>query len=131
MKAVYTLLLCCLFTACAKPELKNILRPSKMQAVMWDILRADELSDYNASMDTAMRSWTIRAAYYKEIFRLHEITEQDFKKSLKYYQDHPSSLQIILDSLQAQGERFQKKEANKPSYPVSSPQIKKDTARKL
>jgi hypothetical protein len=125
MKAFYFFVLCCLLNACsAEPKPKNILPTKKMQGVMWDMLRADEVADYYGGIDTNMRKWTVRAGYYKEIFQLHSITEQDFRKSLLYYQNHPSELQIILDSLQAQGDRVQKIESNKPTYPLSKPQIK-------
>jgi hypothetical protein len=124
MKPIYVFFLCLLFTACSKPEPKNILPEKKMRAVMWDIMRADEVADYYGGMDTAMRKWTIRAAYYKEIFQLHSITEQDFKRSLAYYQNHPTDLQLILDSLQARADRIQKAESSKPTYPADKKQIK-------
>ena len=128
MKPIYFLMICCLAVACSRPEPKNILPTKKMQAVMWDILRADEVADYYGGMDSTMRKWTIRAGYYKEIFQLHSISEQDFKKSLLYYQNHPSDLQIILDSLQAQAERIQKTESGKPTYPTGKPEIKNGPA---
>jgi hypothetical protein len=125
MKPVYFFILCCFLNACsAEPKPKNILPTKKMQAVMWDMLRADELADYYGGIDTSMRKWTVRVGYYKQIFQLHSITEQGFKKSLLYYQNHPSELQVILDSLQAQGDRAQKIESSKPTYPTGKPVIK-------
>ena len=110
--------------SCQSSVPKDVLPPKKMQAVLWDVMQADEMAEYYSVKDSSFRRLDKHADYYQQIFSLHKITKEDFTKSLSYYENHPAALKSILDSLQSIGERLQRADSAKhPNHPV-------DTVRK-
>jgi hypothetical protein len=98
-----------LFVFSCKPSLPDgILKPDKMKLVLWDISRADELVNYYSIKDSTFKKPEKYNAFYDTVFRLHNITNQEFNKSFQYYQDRPALLKIILDSLAIFAERRQR-----------------------
>ncbi len=79
---------------------KDILPVDKMHRVLWDMLRADELANQRTTTDTLSRPIFDRKELYRQVFQVHQVTSDNFKKSLQFYQNRPELLQIILDSLQ-------------------------------
>jgi hypothetical protein len=78
----------------------NILPPSKMQAVLWDIMRADKfLSDFVLSRDSGLNKDTESIKMYQQVFAIHSITKEKFRTSFSWYESHPAVLQVIMDSL--------------------------------
>ena len=112
------LLLSLLFASCAGDKVpKEIFPPAKMQAILFDVIRADELVDFVALQDSAYRDFTKRSALYDSIFHIHAISKEDFRKSLQYYQGRPDLLKGILDSLHAQTESKTDTMMKKPIKP--------------
>ena len=66
---------------------------------MWDMVRADQfVVDYAAKDSTYNKkeeSWKL----YRQIFLIHNVSADQFKKSLAYYGSRPDRLRPILDSL--------------------------------
>jgi Domain of unknown function (DUF4296) len=87
---------------------KGILPVPKMQAVMWDMLRADELANYNSVKDSTYRKMDRHTQLYQVIFNVHKISKDEFARSLHYYEDHPEMLSIVLDSLQKKSDTLNK-----------------------
>jgi hypothetical protein len=79
---------------------KDVMPPGKMGAVLYDVIRADEMVDFLQTNDSTYRPFSSRASLYDTIFQLHAVKKQDFQRSLKYYQGRPDLLKGILDSLQ-------------------------------
>jgi hypothetical protein len=95
-----------IFISGCKPEVpKDVLPPKKMQAVLWDVLRADDMANVYALSDTSFYSFQKHAPYYRTILEVHSITKKDFVNSLEYYKSHPVLLKKILDSIQVVAER--------------------------
>jgi hypothetical protein len=126
-KILFPFLIFFLF-GCSSNHPRDILSASKMQAVMWDLARADELADYKAIKDTSMNKWTNHAVYYQQILQIHQVSQEQFKKSMQYYQSHPTELQAIIDSLQVRAERQKRGEPQQPSYPTDSARLRKRLA---
>ena len=100
---------------------KEVLPPKKMQAVLWDVMQADELAEYYSTKDSSFKRLGKHVDYYQKIFSIHRITKEDFTRSLSYYEDHPAALKPILDSLQSFGERLQRADSLKhPNHPVDT-----------
>ena len=97
---------------------KNILPQNKMQQVLWDLTRADELVNYQASMDTSFKRKEKSVQLYGRVFRIHKITEQDFRQSFAWYQKNPEQLKIALDSIRNRSERLLPLHYSKP-YPTN------------
>ncbi len=116
MKLIVTICLTILFFACGNKENEvpeGILPPRKMQAVLWDIIRADELINYEASLNPGINRQQKNINLYTKVFSLHAVSEPDFKRSYAYYIKAPGKLKVILDSLQHRKAPVQK-QAVKP-----------------
>lgn len=78
---------------------RDILPPPKMQAVLWDMMRADKfLSDF-VLRDTVLNKKTESINMYEQVFAIHSITKEKFQHSFSWYESHPAVLQVIMDSL--------------------------------
>lgn len=90
-----------LFSCSDKNKLpKDILPREKMEAVLWDMLRAGEFLDgFVFNKDTAVDKVAESEKWYDKIYQLHSISKEQFKKSFAYYKDNLTVLKPILDSL--------------------------------
>ena len=78
----------------------DILPPGKMQAVLWDIMRADKfLADFVLSRDSSLKLETESIKMYQQVFAIHAISKEKFQESFSWYKSHPSQLAVIMDSL--------------------------------
>jgi len=95
--AFLTLLLC----ACSDVSLPDHVLPSKkMEAVLYDVIRSDEMVDFLSLNDSTYRFPAHRKNLYDSIFQLHKVKKEDFQKSMKFYQGRPDLLKVILDDMQ-------------------------------
>lgn len=79
---------------------QGVLPKQKMQAVLLDMLKADEfLTGYVFPNDSALNRKQESIQLYEQVFRIHQTDRDEFKKSLSFYQAHPSLMKEILDSL--------------------------------
>jgi hypothetical protein len=78
---------------------KDILPKQKMQAVLWDMIRAGEFLDIYAFRDTVTDRNAKALEWYDNIYRLHQVSKTAFQKSYAWYRDHPSLMKEVLDSL--------------------------------
>jgi hypothetical protein len=90
----------------------SVLSEKQMTSIMWDMLRADMFVQDFIMKDTTKNKSEESTKLYDEIFRIHKVTADQFKKSLNYYETNPSNFKPILDSLIAK-----QKEINRP--PIS------------
>jgi len=86
----------------------GILPLSKMQTVMWDMIQADQYAALSVAKDSSghINNKTETLKLYEEVFRLHEVSREEFRKSYRYYLDHPELNQQLFDSLISQGNRL-------------------------
>jgi len=106
MKHVLLLALFFILLSCNSSVHTDILPPKKMQAVLWDMMQADEMAEYYSAGDSSFRGIDKHVVFYQNIFAIHKVTKASFKESLNYYRDHPASLKTIFDSLQHFGQRL-------------------------
>ena len=108
----------------------DVLPPKKMQAVLWDVMQADAMAEYYAASDSAFTGLSKHVDYYQKVFAIHKISKDDFTKSLVYYENHPSRLKPILDSMQSFGQRLNRAdtvEGARPTVTVDSNTVKVDS----
>jgi len=80
---------------------RGVLPPEKMEAVFYDVIRADELVDFRKMIaDSTYKQFSNRTALYDTIFQLHSVRKEAFQKSLRFYQSRPDLLKEILDAMQ-------------------------------
>ena len=78
----------------------EVLPQSKMQSLIWDMMRADQfLADYVVNKDTSLSKATESLKYYQQIFAIHKVSKEDFEQSFSYYKSHPALLKEIMDSI--------------------------------
>ena len=91
-----------LFYSCKETVPSGIIKQNKMQEVLWDMLRADALSHQIANSDSTKFADDERAKLTRQVFIIHNITENQFDKSYSYYVQHPEIMRNMLDSLNSQ-----------------------------
>lgn len=108
------IVLLCLCCSCSN-ETKvpdGILKPAQMEAILYDVIQADELVDFSLIQDSAYRVFSKRTALYDSLFHIHSITKEGFAKSLKFYQDRPDLLKTMLESLQKKADTTKVKQTD-------------------
>ena len=90
------------FFSCKESIPFGIIKPSKMQEILWDVLRADALSHEIVKSDPSRSLSDENIKLTKKVFLIHNITEEQFQKSYSYYTRHPDKMKTMLDSLNAQ-----------------------------
>ena len=107
MRIVCYCFLLILLVSCSKNKFPDdVMQPEKMQAVFWDVLRADVLvTDYSKKSDTAKKLIHDNIALQKKIFQIHGITKEQFYTSFDFYSKNPDLMSVVLDSMVAMENR--------------------------
>lgn len=85
---------------------RNVLSQEKMEALLQDMMKTDQfLSDYVLNRDTSKKRETESIKLYNQVFTIHKVEAENFFKSLDFYQQHPSLLKDIFDSISKKAER--------------------------
>lgn len=77
-----------------------VLSPVRMRMIFTDAFKADEMAGYYMIHDTSYSGLKKHAEMYNTIFQIHHVTKDQFKRSLEYYETHPTLLKAMLDSIQ-------------------------------
>ncbi len=109
-----------LITACHNNLPKGVLKPEKMQKVLFDVIQADELINLKYTADTSLNRFSQSVELYQTVFKIHNISSDDFKRSFTFYQNHPALLKPILDSLQKTTQRRIDTTTSPRPYPSST-----------
>lgn len=100
MRFFLTLFILVFVIACGSDVPNDVMPTNKMQSVLYDVIRADEMVEFKRLSDSTYHSFSKRSSLYDTIFQLHSIDKAIFQKSLKYYQGRPDLLKEMLDSLE-------------------------------
>jgi len=79
---------------------KDVLKQPQMQAVLWDMLRADEFVTNYVKKDSLHKMKDESIRLYEDVFRLHNTNKKQFVRSIMFYNGHPELLKPVLDSLE-------------------------------
>ena len=120
------LLLCFVFSGCNEQRPSDILTEPKMRTVLYDLLRADELGAQYLLHDSAWSSMEKRAPLYQQVFQIHNVTKEQFQKTLRYYETRPDEMKKMIETLSADVETLQRK----GDTTVTGPAKERDTNRK-
>ena len=106
MKTLYILITSLIFSCNQKDKIpKGVLEKDKMQAVLWDVLQADEfLKDYVLNKDSTLNDTTESVYLYQKVFDFHKTTREVFDSSFNYYRMRPLLMKEILDSLHSKSQ---------------------------
>ena len=119
MKLFLTILALIFFTSCTlKNKIpKGILSQIEMRSIIWDLMRADEFVGSYVMKDSSLDRKMESAKLYEQVFRIHRISQEVFKKSLFFYQSRPDLLKVITDSLHL-NEKYVMEDQYKGSKPI-------------
>ncbi|WP_462254813.1 DUF4296 domain-containing protein [Ferruginibacter sp.] len=84
---------------------KGILKPAKMQSVLWDVLREDAFTNDFIKKDSTKKPEAESVKLQQRIFAIHKVTKAEFYGSYKFYLSHTELLQPLLDSMIAKAEK--------------------------
>jgi hypothetical protein len=79
----------------------GILNHDIMQAVLWDVMRAESFTTYFVKKDSTKDLVLENAKLQHQIFAIHHITKDAFYTSYDYYRMHPELMSAVLDSIDA------------------------------
>lgn len=101
MRGVISILAVLFFASCSQKNKipKGIIAQQKMRTIMWDLMRSDEFINNFLLKDSSVDRKKESIFLYEQVFKLHEINQEQFKKSLAFYQSRPDLLKVITDSL--------------------------------
>lgn len=100
MRIKVILIAMALMAACNSRSLPgDIISQEKMQPLVFDLIRADELVNNFTLRDTLLKNKEEHIKMYEQVFKIHHTTREAFYKSFKYYQEHPDVNKVLLDSL--------------------------------
>lgn len=94
----------------------------KMEKILWDMVQADQYAAIYLTKDSArvnVKTETLKL--YEEVFRLHQVSREEFRKSFTYYQQHPELTRNVFDSILAQGNRQRTESYSRPSLTTPKP----------
>ncbi|MGC4101840.1 DUF4296 domain-containing protein [Ferruginibacter sp.] len=77
----------------------NVLKPAKMQLVLWDVLRADAFTFDYVTKDTTRKPEAESIKMQLQIFAVHKTSKEEFYRSYEFYKTRPDLLQPMLDSI--------------------------------
>lgn len=96
---------------------EGIIPQNQMRKLMWDMMRADAYVADFILKDSTKNKVRESAILYEQIFKLHNVTHEKFKKSISFYESRPDLLKTITDSLRNDERRaidYQNKQQPRP-----------------
>ena len=94
-----------LIGACKSKLPSNVLKPDKMQAVLWDVIKADVFTAEFIKKDSTKNAAAENVKLQQQIFALHKISKADFYRSYDYYRSNTEIFKKIMDSIVVRAER--------------------------
>ena len=93
----------------------GIINREEMEKILWDMMLADQYSANYIVKDSAkvnVKMETLKL--YEEVFRLHKVSRDEFRKSFQFYQERPDITRPMFDSLLARGNRARMENYSRP-----------------
>ena len=99
----------------------GVLPHEKMEAVMWDVIQSEQYSASYLAKDSAHINLKLEnLKLYDEVFRLHQVSREEFRKSYQYYMGRADLAQVLFDSLLAKGNRLRTESYSRSYRPVTT-----------
>jgi hypothetical protein len=83
----------------------GILKPDKMQAVLWDVIKADVFTTEFIKKDSTKNAAAENLKLQQQIFAMHKISKADFYESYDYYKSNTEEFKKVVDSMVIRAER--------------------------
>lgn len=102
MTRVFIFMLGVIFiNACSDSEKRpaGILKAKKMQAVLWDVIKAEAFTAEFIKKDSTKDAALENEKLLQQVFAIHKTTRAEFYKSYNYYKTNTAEFTVILDSM--------------------------------
>lgn len=111
----------------------GILSQEKMKGIFYDLARSDQFVADFVSKDSTLDQKQESLRLYEEVFALHGVKREEFRKSFDYYRAHPDMLKTIMDSLNTIARKKEQEayqtQVSKPDEPKPFTPVAPDTAK--
>lgn len=121
MRIVAGVLCMLLIAGCSEKDKipSGVIGKDEMEKIIWDMMLADQYSSNYLVKDSAKVNVKIETLkLYEDIFRLHKVSRDEFRKSFQFYQGRPDITRTMFDSLLARGNRARMENY---AHPVATP----------
>ncbi len=97
----------CLLVSCGNDNEMppGILKPEKMQGVLWDIITAEAYTAEMIKTDSTKKPAEENQKLQQQVFSIHKITKDEFYNSYDYYKNNSTVFKVMLDSMIVRGSR--------------------------
>ncbi len=122
MKYIFFLMVPCFLFSCSGSDgvPSGIIAKPKMETILWQLMQVDEFTASTFTpRDSTHNLTTERISRYRQVFRLNQVSKDEFEKSYKFYMGHPDITRVLFDSINAKANRL-RDEASHPQ-PVTTP----------
>lgn len=120
---LYTLGILLALVSCSSSS--DTLPKEKMEKVMWDVAQSSELlNGYVYYKYPEQNRAALNDAMLQRVFKIHDITKEQFNKTLDYYEKRPDELKTIIDTIISR----QKRALGKDTGSAAAPTLSKDGA---
>ncbi len=85
---------------------KDIIPKPKMEKILWDMLQADRfVNEFLPKRGDTTYDDTAVFKVYQNVFKVHDITREEFIRSYKFYLGRPDITKVMFDSISVQAQR--------------------------
>jgi hypothetical protein len=114
MKRILTIIALAFILGCGGSQVpSNVIKKNKMAKVLADVTLAEtKVSNEPMPRDTSQYK---AKGYYREVLEMHNVSQGEFKRSMKYYKNNPDVLlkvyeQVVEDLNSMEKEAWDQKE---------------------
>jgi len=93
----------------------GIIPRENMEKILWDMVQADQYATAYLLKDSAridVKMETLKL--YEQVFRLHNVSRDQFRKSFQYYLGRPDLTRPLFDSLLTRGNQLRQERYKNP-----------------
>lgn len=105
IRFILIILSCSAIFSCKESIPPTVIKPKKMQEVLWDVVKAEALAQQIVKSDSSKTESKESQKLVSRVFAIHNITKEQFDKSYNYYTQHPDIMRGIFDSISIQQTR--------------------------
>ncbi len=98
----------------------DVLKPDKMQAVMWDVIKADVYAFEYIKRDSVQNDTAANLLLQQEIFALHNTTRETYYRSYDFYKKKPELMKTLMDTMSARANRARNRASTIVKPPVKT-----------
>lgn len=106
MRLIVLVFLVLLFSCKDKDKLpEGVLGTTKMEKVMTDVMMSESFAESYLLLDTTRKRDEWFTGELNKVLAIHDITQDQFRKSLNYYKTRPDLFKVIVDTINARALR--------------------------